>query len=134
MIDVAACAMNGMKIPGGKSMRAEIKQTFKEHLMKLKEQLNVQISLRQLVPYSYIVQGPTITGEVNLTCDTWQASNTDGYFAITSHWIEETMPTQWELKSGLLGFMQLSNAHNGERLSQALYKIIRWVSIAHKIG
>ncbi|KAF8802672.1 hypothetical protein BYT27DRAFT_7029304, partial [Phlegmacium glaucopus] len=64
--------------------------------------------------------GPMVTGEVNLTCDAWQASNTDGYFAVTGHWIEETMPTQWELKSSLLGFMQLSNAHNGERLGQAV--------------
>ncbi|KAF8231967.1 hypothetical protein L208DRAFT_1065075, partial [Tricholoma matsutake] len=73
-------------------------------------------------------------GEVNLTCDAWQASNSDSYFAVTGHWIEETMPTQWELKSGLLGFTQLSNAHNGEQLGQALYKIIKWVSIAHKIS
>ena len=73
MIDVAARATNGMKIPGRKSMRADIKRTFKEHLTKLKARLNVGISLRQSVPYSYIVQGPTVTGEVNLTCDPWQA-------------------------------------------------------------
>jgi hypothetical protein len=134
MIDVAARATNGVKIPGRKSTRAEIKRTFKEHLTKLKARLNVRISFRQLVPHSHTVQGPTVTGEVNLTCDAWQASNTDGYFAVTGHWIEETMPTQWELKSGLLGFTQLSNAHNGERLGQALYKIIKWVGIAHKVG
>ncbi|KAF8238274.1 hypothetical protein L208DRAFT_1243172 [Tricholoma matsutake] len=98
---------------------------FKEHLTKLKAWLNVGISLRQLVPHSHIVQGPTITSEVNLMCDAWQTSNTDCYFAVTGHWIEETMPTQWELNSGLLGFTQLSNAHNAERLGQALYKIIK---------
>ena len=134
MIDVAARAINSVKIPGRKATQAEIKQTFKEHLTKLKAWLNIGISLRQLAPHSHIVQGPTITGKVNLTYDTWQASNMDGYFAVTGHWIEETMPTQWELKSGLLGFTQLSNAHNGEQLGQALYKIIKWVSIAHKVG
>jgi hypothetical protein len=68
-----------------------------------------------------------------MTCDAWQASNTDGYFAVTGHWIEEATPTQWELKSALLGFMQLSNAHNGERLGQALYKVIKRVNIVHKV-
>jgi hypothetical protein len=74
-----------------------------------------------------------VTGEVNMTCDAWQAGNSDGYFAVTGHWIEETTPSQWELKSGLLGFTQLNNAHNGERLGQALYKIIRRVGITHKV-
>ena len=75
-----------------------------------------------------------VTGEVNLTCDAWQAENTHGYFAVTGHWIEETTPTQWELKSGLLSFMQVNNAHNGEWLGQALFKIIKWVGITHKVG
>ena len=40
----------------------------------------------------------------------------DGYFAVTAHWIEEPTPGKWELKSALIGFMWLNNAHNGERL------------------
>jgi hypothetical protein len=75
-----------------------------------------------------------VIGEVNMTCDAWQASNTDGYFAVTGHWIEESTPTQWEIKSGLLGFTRLNNAHNGERLGQALFKIIKRVGIEHKAG
>jgi hypothetical protein len=65
-----------------------------------------------------------VRGKVNLTCDAWQVSNTDGYFAVTGHWIEESTPSQWELKSALLGFTRLNNAHNGKRLGQALYKIV----------
>lgn len=34
----------------------------------------------------------------------WQASNTNGYFAVTGHWIEEVVPGQWEIKSSHLGF------------------------------
>ena len=75
-----------------------------------------------------------VTGEINLTCDAWQASNMDGYFAVTGHWIEESVPTQWELKSELLGFTQLCNAHNGEWLGQALFKVVNWVGIAHKVS
>lgn len=74
-----------------------------------------------------------VTGEVNLTCDAWQVENTDGYFAVTGHWIEETTPTQWELKSGLLSFTQVNNAHNGEQLGQALFKIIKQAGITHKV-
>jgi hypothetical protein len=72
-------------------------------------------------------------GEVNLTCDAWQADNADGYFAVTGHWIEELVPTQWELKNDLLGFTRLNNAHNGKRLGQALFKIAGRVEIAHKV-
>jgi hypothetical protein len=74
-----------------------------------------------------------VTGEVNLTCDAWQASNTDGYFAVTGHWMEESTPTLWEIKSALLGFTRLNNAHNGERLGQALFKVVKRVGIEHKV-
>ncbi len=67
-----------------------------------------------------------------MTCDTWQASNTNGYFAVTGHWVEELAPSQWKTKSALLGFTCLSNAHSSEWLSQALFKILKWVGIEHK--
>jgi hypothetical protein len=73
-------------------------------------------------------------GEVNLTCDAWQASNTDGYFVVISHWVKELAPMQWETKSTLLGFAHLSNTHNGERLGQALFKILKWVGIERKVS
>ena len=75
-----------------------------------------------------------MSGKVNVTCDAWQAGNTDGYFAVTGHWIEERTAAQWELKSGLIGFTRVSNAHNGERLGQALFKIFKRVSIEHKVS
>ncbi|KAG6883266.1 hypothetical protein C0992_009256, partial [Termitomyces sp. T32_za158] len=96
MIDVASRATDGVKIPGRKSTRASIKQSFRDHLKNLKAQLN----------------GPMVLGEVSLTCDAWQAGNTDGYFAVTGHWIQETATMQWELKSALVGFTRLCNAHN----------------------
>jgi hypothetical protein len=79
-------------------------------------------------------QGPTVQGEVSLTCDGWQASNADGYFAATAHWIEEPTLAKWELKNALIGFTQLNNAHSGERLGQALFKIIKWVGIELKVS
>lgn len=69
-----------------------------------------------------------------MTCDAWQASNTDGYFAVTGHWIEEAVPAQWEIKSGLLGFIRLNNAHNGKRLGQALFKVVTRVGIENKVS
>jgi hypothetical protein len=70
---------------------------------------------------------------VNLTCNAWQASNVKGYFAVIGHWIKESTPLQWELKSALLGFTKLNNAHNGKCLGQALYKVIKHVNIRHKV-
>jgi hypothetical protein len=81
----------------------------------------------------FTFQGSTVQGEISLTCDAWQAGNTDGYFAVTSHWIDEPSPAKWELKSALIGFTRLNNAHNGERLGQALFKIIKRVEIERKV-
>jgi hypothetical protein len=53
---------------------------------------------------------------------------------VTAHWIEEPTPAKWELKSALIGFTQLNNAHNGERLGQALFKIVKRVGIEDKVS
>jgi hypothetical protein len=74
-----------------------------------------------------------IKGRINLTCDAWQASNIDGYFAVTGAWIEETSPHAWALRTSLLGFIQLNNAHNGVHLGQALFKVVQCTGISHKI-
>jgi hypothetical protein len=52
MIDIAARATNGVKIPGRKATRAEIKQVFKDHLTDLKAKLNVRRFLQILVQSS----------------------------------------------------------------------------------
>ena len=138
MIDVASRATSGINIPGRKSTRAEIMRMFKNHLSTLKTQLNVCVptsdGLFILFSFFPLSKHPTVQGQVSLTCDAWQASNTDGYFAVTAHWIHEPTLGQWELKSGLIGFTRLNNAHNGERLGQALFKVIRRVGIEHKVS
>jgi hypothetical protein len=53
-------------------------------------------------------QSPAVSGTVNITFDAWQAGNSDGYFAVTGHWIEEDKPREWELKSALLGFTMVT--------------------------
>ena len=73
-------------------------------------------------------------GEVNLTCDAWQASNADAYFAVTCHWIEESAPGEWTIGQVLLGFIQMNTAHNGARLGQALYKVCNRVQIVSKVS
>lgn len=68
-----------------------------------------------------------------MTCDAWQASNADAYFAVTGHWIEECKPGNWALQSSILGFVQLNTTHNGAKLGQALFKICERVGITHKV-
>ena len=75
-----------------------------------------------------------MAGEISLTCDAWQASNSDGYFAITGHWIEEQKKDEWTFESGLFGFTQMNTAHNGTRLGQALYKTCLRLGIVHKVS
>lgn len=79
------------------------------------------------------MQSDIVKGEISLTCDAWQASNTDGYFAVSGHWVEEPSPGVWKVESALLGFTRLNNSHNGRRLGQALFKIVDRLGIAHKV-
>jgi hypothetical protein len=79
------------------------------------------------------LQSEAAKGHINITCDAWQASNTDAYFAVTGHWIEESSPGNWEIRSALLGFTRLNNSHNGKRLGQALFKILDRLGVAHKV-
>jgi len=69
---------------------------------------------------------------VSLTCDAWQASNQDAYFAVTGHWNEEMAPGVWEAHSALFGFTQMNSAHDGVRLGRALFNIVRRLGIVHK--
>jgi hypothetical protein len=78
-------------------------------------------------------QGELIRGKVNLTCDAWQASNADAYFAVTGHWVEESTPGVWSIKAALFGFTQLNTAHNGKRLGQALFKVVQRLEILDKV-
>jgi hypothetical protein len=57
MIDVASRATNGVKIPGRKATQGEIKRLFKDHLTRLKAQLNVNIDFGSLV-FSHRFSGP----------------------------------------------------------------------------
>lgn len=41
---------------------------------------------------------------------------------------------KWELQNALIGFTRLNNAHNGERLGQALFKVGKRVGIEHKVS
>jgi hypothetical protein len=75
-----------------------------------------------------------VTGKISVTCDAWQAANTEGYFVVTGHWIEETSPAVWVLQEAILGFTRLNNAHNGVRLGQALFKIIKHLGIQRRVS
>ncbi|KAJ7281263.1 hypothetical protein C8J57DRAFT_1558720 [Mycena rebaudengoi] len=102
--DVAARATNGVKIPARKNSGAEIIKLVQDQMYKLRTWFH---SDRQ----------------IHIMCDAWQASNTDGYFVVTGHWIEEMSTGVWKLQEAILGFTHLNNAHHGERLAGTLFKI-----------
>lgn len=80
-----------------------------------------------------IMQSDAVRGEISLTCDAWQASNADGYLAVTAHWIKESSPGSWKLQSAIIGFTQMNTAHDGVRLGQAVYKICERLNIVEKV-
>ena len=134
MVNIAARATRGLKLPSRKQTRNEIKRLFKEQMMALKERLNVSslsFSLSYLSNFS--LQSKVVSGEISLTCDAWQASNADAYFAVTGHWIEEVQSEEWVEQEALFGFTQMNTAHNGVRLGQALYKVCARLEIVHKV-
>jgi hypothetical protein len=68
-----------------------------------------------------------------VTCDVWQAGNTDAYFAVTGHWIEECASGVWTLEHALLGFTQMNCSHNGTHLGQMLFTILNRLRVVHKV-
>lgn len=68
MIDVASRATNGVKIPGRKATRAEIKCVFKGHLTKLKVRLNVSVLIVACLLFSLY---PGTNCQWGSKCDLW---------------------------------------------------------------
>lgn len=118
MVDIAARATNGVILPDHRQTQRAIIDLFKQNLTNLRKRLLSE----------------AVKGRVNVTCDGWLTSNADGYFAVTGHWIEEQSFGVWKVESALLDFTRLNHAHNGKRLGQALFKVMKCVGIAHKIG
>lgn len=137
LVGVASRAKHGVDIPGRKSTRGEILNLFKDYIIHLRTVLSVSVSLPSSCFWSHVTlrrfQGQKVKGKISLTCDAWQASNTDGYFAVTAHWTSATTPTNWGLSSALIGFTRVNNAHVGIRLGQALFKIVKRVGIENKV-
>ena len=73
-------------------------------------------------------------GKVSLTCDAWQASNSDTCFAVTGHWIKVWAPGEWTAENALLGFTQMNTVHNGTHLGQALFAICNHLQIVGKVS
>ena len=105
LVGVASRAKHGVDIPGRKSTRGEILNLFKDYIIHLRTVLSVSVSLPSSCFWSHVTlrrfQGQKVKGKISLTCDAWQASNTDGYFAVTAHWTSATTPTNWGLSSAL---------------------------------
>lgn len=79
-----------------------------------------------------LLQSDAVAGMIHITCDAWQATNTDGYYAVTGHWMEESSPGVWALREALLGFTRRNNAHHGVRLGQT--KVFKRFDIANRVS
>ena len=71
---------------------------------------------------------------MSLTCNAWQASNANAYFAVTGHWIDELPNGDWEMQTALFGFTQMNTSHDGVKLGRALFKIVERLNIQHKVS
>ena len=69
-----------------------------------------------------------------MTCDAWQVSNTDAYFAVTGHWIMEHVLGEWTLEHALLGFAQMNCSHSRTHLGQMLFSVLNQLCIVHRVS
>lgn len=137
MINTASRATSGVKIPQRKATRCAIINLFKKNLYELRTRFAVSFFIKFFFFTAHITdtfKSDRVAGKISVTCDAWQASNGDAYFAVTGHWIEETSPGKWTLHSALLGFTQMNCSHSGPMLGRALFKIFHRLNIIHKVG
>lgn len=66
---------------------------------------------------------------VSLTTDTWTSNNTEGYMAITAHYITK----ECVQKSILLGCAQLSERHTAVNLKEEMLKVAKFWNIETKV-
>jgi hypothetical protein len=134
MLDMASRATKGVLLPSPKKTRARIIHLFKQRMYLLRDRLNVSnSSFLSFFTLTSIYQGPTVTGQISITCDAWQASNADSYFAVTGHWVKERAPGEWALEHALLGFAQMNCSHSGTHLGQMLFMVLSQLRIVHKV-
>lgn len=82
---------------------------------------------------AYTSESDKVPGRISTTADCWSSDFKDGYLGVTAHWIERTAPGVWTLKADLLAYTHLRYSHTGERLGQALFKILDRIGIARKV-
>jgi hypothetical protein len=135
MLGIASRATKGVLLPSQKTTRNKIIHMFKQKMYLLRDRLNVSTHCPMSHPFTltFTSQGATVTGDISLTCDAWQADNTDAYFAVTGHWIEERAPGEWSLEHALLGFAQMNCSHSGVRLGQMMFSILNRVDAVHRV-
>ena len=126
MLDIASRATGSITLPSPKKHAHALSICSSGKWFYSRLGLNVGLNILSLFLFSLMLtqQGTTVPGEISLTCDVWQADNTDRYFAVTGHWIEVHTPGECTLEHAVLGFAQMNCSHNGTHLGQMLYKIV----------
>lgn len=138
MIELAARSTEGVTIPSRKSARVQIMKHFNDDMVALSKRLNVRCFIAILIDVdtntSGWFQSERVKGLVSETADAWQAGNTDSYFAVTAHWVEEDESGGWDLKNAIIGFTRLNHSHHGRRLGQALFKVNERLGITARVS
>ena len=134
MLNLASQAMKGVSLPSPKMMCTYIVHLFMQRMCLLRDHLNVShCGLLSFFTLMFIYQGPTVTEQISITCNVWQASNADSYLAVTEHWIEEHTPGKWALEHMLLRFAQMNCSHSSTHFGQTLFRVLSQLRIVHKV-
>ena|ERR1700722_12188723 len=76
-----------------------------------------------------------IPGQISCTFDAWTSSAYDPYLAVTAHYISSppAQPNSWELRSRVLGFMEIEGNHSGANTAAVILRVIDRYGIRHKV-
>jgi hypothetical protein len=67
---------------------------------------------------------------IHLTWDLWTSPNFKAMIAITAHWTDQN----WKVRSTLMAIREIDRDHDGENISQVVYRILKEFEIVNRIG
>ncbi|KAL9679045.1 hypothetical protein QQ045_017555 [Rhodiola kirilowii] len=91
-------------------LRLPCRNTVKSHVTKIYE--NEKLKVQELLSRA--------KGRICLTSDLWSSHTTDGYLALTAHFLD----SDWNLHKKILGFSHMPPPHTGNALVEKINSLI----------
>jgi len=77
-----------------------------------------------------------VQGKFSISFDAWTSKPYHPYLAITTNYIDvpSDQPSEWELKSKLMGFKELQGSHSGANIAVDIVEVLDKYNIRNKVS